>query len=422
MKGLTSGFRRIFPGDRFSYLDVGTTVVAAPISTSHAPINNSPPATPVVIISPTYGSTSGDSSSGEVFALAPISKYLSFEEVTLTESNTIELLTPTAVKGAGQASAGPTDPIAVEEVTLTESSTIELLTPTAVKGAGQASAGPTDPIAVEEVSPDTMIYATPAPSAYLYISTIAGSNDQASVSVLTLSAAKSKYLSLDGSNSPKATDMPLSRRPLSLGSDRKATPMQVGVIDGLQYSIRDELLYIDRKTFDIASPTVATLRGGDVLAVDPSGAVTIQTSSADLLEHQPSVAEQEAHVIGVTVRQYVTGAFVPTILAVLFSIAWHLLASALKEMEPFYQLQRPEAVSASQSLLLDYHNSINVVATITAGVRGHFLVWGSGLIALIVPILAPLASETVFIGFVGQGICPATSGRSSCTPRLSSAC
>ena len=51
--------------------------------------------------------------------------------------------------------------------------------------------------------------------------------------------------------------------------------------------------------------------------------------------------------------------------------------------------------------------------------KRHYLVWWSGIISLIILLLPPLASETVFIGFVGQGRCTATSGRDACIPELS---
>ena len=101
----------------------------------------------------------------------------------------------------------------------------------------------------------------------------------------------------------------------------------------------------------------------------------------------------------------------------MFSIPWHLLASALKEMEPFYQLHQPGDILASKSLPLDYKGSINAIATIHAIGKNHLLVWCSGLISLFAFVVAPLASETVFIGFVGQD-CTATI-KAVCGPRLS---
>ena len=170
------------------------------------------------------------------------------------------------------------------------------------------------------------------------------------------------------------------------------------------------------KTLLFATPAV---QEGNVLTKDPTDTVTMQTPSANAIGNQTGAAEPGVSATGVNVRQYIIGAFLPTIFAVTFSIPWHLLASALKDMEPFYQLQRSEGVSASQSLLLDYNSSINVVATIIAIGRRHFFVWWSGLISLVVLLIAPLASEAIFIGFVGQGVCTATSGRTACTPRLS---
>ena len=123
--------------------------------------------------------------------------------------------------------------------------------------------------------------------------------------------------------------------------------------------------------------------------------------------------------ISVTPRDYVIGAFLPTILAVLFSIPWQLLHSAIKEIEPFYQLHNADGVSAEDSLALDYRASVNMVATFTAIRKSHYLVWWSGIVSLIILLLPPLASETVFIGFVGQGRCTATSGRDACFPKLS---
>lgn len=73
---------------------------------------------------------------------------------------------------------------------------------------------------------------------------------------------------------------------------------------------------------------------------------------------------------------------------------------------------------AANSIPLNHQNTVNVIATFNAMARGHFSVWGSGLISLAVLSLAPLASETVYIGFVGQSVCTATSGRTACTPRL----
>lgn len=167
------------------------------------------------------------------------------------------------------------------------------------------------------------------------------------------------------------------------------------------------VVVIDGTTFATGTPTTATLADGKVVVVWPSGSISVQNPEDRAPERKTFV----------TAKEYVLGAFVPTFIAVLFSIPWHLLASAIKEMEPFYQLQRPDGATAENSIALDYRASINIVATVNAIRKGHFLVWWSGLVSLVVLVVAPLSSETVFIGFDGK--CTATSGRDACSPSLS---
>ena len=89
-------------------------------------------------------------------------------------------------------------------------------------------------------------------------------------------------------------------------------------------------------------------------------------------------------------------------------------------MEPFYQLSRLEGAIAENSLTLDYRASINIVASINALCKGHYLVWWSGLVSLAILFIAPLASEAVFIGFAGSATCTGTSKRVGCLlPTLS---
>lgn len=181
-----------------------------------------------------------------------------------------------------------------------------------------------------------------------------------------------------------------------------------GTFQGESYSVGSNgLVVINGTSFNTATPTTATLRGGKVVVVWPTGSVSIQEA-----EDRPSSMD-----ISVTPQEYVIGAFVPTIIAVIYSIPWHLLASAIQETEPFYQLQRPEGVTAEDSIALEYRASINVIATFSAITKGHYLVWFSGLISLLVLVLAPIASQTVFIGFIGS--CTVKSGREACSPELS---
>ncbi|KAL9634320.1 MAG: hypothetical protein Q9204_003047 [Flavoplaca sp. TL-2023a] len=176
------------------------------------------------------------------------------------------------------------------------------------------------------------------------------------------------------------------------GSDQSSIPIagssptprpQTGEMNAATDSIGPSGAVVNGKTFDYATPTTATVPSGKIIVVDPSGA------------------------------------FLPTVLAVLFSIPWYILFTAVQEMEPFYQLADPQGALARDSLCLDYRASLNVVTTLKAGLRGHFVVLWAGICSIAVLALPPLASETVFIGFVGEGRCTATSSRDVCHPQLS---
>ena len=187
----------------------------------------------------------------------------------------------------------------------------------------------------------------------------------------------------------------------------KAYAATSGVLGGETFAVgTDGKIIIGGKTFDRSSPTSAVLDDGKVVIINPTGVAVLPAKGSGSGPKINSIAAKE----------YVLGAFVPVIVAVLFTIPWQILNAAVKEIEPFYQLQRDDGVTAADSLALEYRSSINVIATFTAIRKGHFLVWWSGLISIVAVVLAPLATETVFIGF--QGHCTPETGRQACIPEL----
>ena len=230
----------------------------------------------------------------------------------------------------------------------------------------------------------------------------------------TIPVSQTSYLSLQGTvyttevSQSGSTHQSSRETEVSQSGSTRQSSRETGVIDGMHYTLVGDVLSIDEKTIETTRPTTATLNNGDVLAISPTGGVSI----TKLTEHVSPAR-------GVTQSEYIIGAFVPTVLAVLFSIPWQLLARSLQEMEPFYQLHRTKGAFASSSLLLDYKSSINLITTFSAAKRGHFLVCLSGLISLAVLALAPLASETVFIGFLDEAACTANQRGSTCIPALS---
>jgi hypothetical protein len=113
----------------------------------------------------------------------------------------------------------------------------------------------------------------------------------------------------------------------------------------------------------------------------------------------------------------VVGAFVPTIIAVLFTIPWGLLDTSVQRLEPFYQLSGNNGASASNSLLLDYPGTNIFMLLFKALFKRHWIVLVSAILYLVALLLAPLASETVFIGL--SGTCNAYAGGKACIPTLS---
>jgi hypothetical protein len=73
-------------------------------------------------------------------------------------------------------------------------------------------------------------------------------------------------------------------------------------------------------------------------------------------------------------QQYIIVSFVPLILAVIFTIPWRILDSTIREMEPFYQLQRPDGSFAKDSLCLDYSTIWPFVASWKSLRKGHIMV------------------------------------------------
>ncbi|RDW58135.1 hypothetical protein BP6252_13546 [Coleophoma cylindrospora] len=128
----------------------------------------------------------------------------------------------------------------------------------------------------------------------------------------------------------------------------------------------------------------------------------------------PPEKQSSIHVF--TRRDYFIGAFLPTILAVLFSIPWSLLDATIKEMEPFYQLATPTGVPAADSLFLNYANKTSFLVLFHALFRGRWPVFYSSFAYMLTLALAPLASEAVFIGL--SGTCNATAGGQACLATL----
>lgn len=103
----------------------------------------------------------------------------------------------------------------------------------------------------------------------------------------------------------------------------------------------------------------------------------------------------------ITLSQYTLVAFVPLILAVLYTIPFRILDRTIRELEPFYQLSQSGGALAEHSLCLDYMTSNAFITPFKAGLRGHGYMFWSSLLSLAVVGIAPLSSEALFVSLSG---------------------
>ncbi|KAK8111887.1 uncharacterized protein PG998_008344 [Apiospora kogelbergensis] len=76
--------------------------------------------------------------------------------------------------------------------------------------------------------------------------------------------------------------------------------------------------------------------------------------------------------------------YLPTIVAVLYSLAWNWVASDSKRIQPWLEMSKPEGALAEDSLLLDYPSTFFAWVPFRAASKRHWPVFLSGMIVLIV--------------------------------------
>src|SRR5207248_1738397 len=113
---------------------------------------------------------------------------------------------------------------------------------------------------------------------------------------------------------------------------------------------------------------------------------TIMDSGPSLQDNNPSVSvtapppddnppdSSDVIVFTFTLGDYFTGAFLSTIVAMLFTIPWDIIDITSKELEAFYQLTHTSGASARDSLCLDLSSSTPFTTLFWAFARGYWVV------------------------------------------------
>lgn len=116
------------------------------------------------------------------------------------------------------------------------------------------------------------------------------------------------------------------------------------------------------------------------------------TSTAD-----PSTPTQTIYVF--TNGQYFSGAFLPTIIAVLFAIPWVILDAHAQNLEPFHQLSKNDGAPVFSTLCIDYSSPLAPVKTLIAG---HWVPFLTSLLNIAAKIITPLAPEFISVKTIGK--------------------
>ena len=99
--------------------------------------------------------------------------------------------------------------------------------------------------------------------------------------------------------------------------------------------------------------------------------------------------------------QYFVGAFLPTLLAVIFTIPWRIIESQIKSLEPFRKLAEPDGAAAEDSLLLSYDGVSGIAKSLAALWQSQLSVFVSSLLVYSSILVPPLAAEAVKLGLEG---------------------
>jgi hypothetical protein len=113
--------------------------------------------------------------------------------------------------------------------------------------------------------------------------------------------------------------------------------------------------------------------------------------------------------------QYLIGAFLPTLLAVLFALLWAIIDAKVRDIEPFHQLMKSHGSPASSTLCMDYLSPFFVFAPFKALRAGHWAPLMTSMLSLTSILITPLAPE--FVSIRMEGNCDAQT--KGCIPSLS---
>jgi hypothetical protein len=147
----------------------------------------------------------------------------------------------------------------------------------------------------------------------------------------------------------------------------------------------------------------------------PVGTVTLTPISTPTPPTAPALPFWNHPSYVFTNGQYFIGAYLPTVIAVLFAIPWLILDARVRGLEPFHELSMNKGAPGRNTLCIDYTSTVTFIVPFKALYARHWAPLLTSMLSISTVFITPLAPETVSIRMAGS--CNATS--TGCTPSLS---
>ncbi|CAN9284594.1 unnamed protein product [Alternaria alternata] len=131
------------------------------------------------------------------------------------------------------------------------------------------------------------------------------------------------------------------------------------------------------------------------LRIDHSTATTMPNSTSPAPNSY--LRKQNGHIR--STWEYFQGAYLPTLLSVMFTVPWVILSRETASMEPFYCLASSSGAAAERTLTISMISPISPLLAIGSGQWTRLL---TVLLAFMSALITPLAPETIGIQTIGK--------------------
>lgn len=247
-------------------------------------------------------------------------------------------------------------------------------------------AGTTAPDAFIPVDAET---STTAPDAYVPISP-----NTAKSTTVAFTTTQDAYVPL-GPSATGATITKPTAATFVVTTTGANIPGGTLVITGTGSYSPGEPLLITATGSNIPGGSLVVTRTGP-LVVDATGSAGKPSDFSDIPDDSFAVYNG-----GFTIGDYFVGAYLPTLLAVIYGICWNIIFAGIAEIMPFFQLTREGGATAKESVCLEYQNAglWHLLSTSISHKNG--LVFAGTFITLIITATIAFAAQVFYIGISG---------------------